>query len=46
MGLALRWSRQTRSIAVKHRDKLAYIRLFSGGSIGTRDIADMADSND
>jgi enterochelin esterase-like enzyme len=33
---------QTRSIALKHLDKFSHIGLFSGGSISTGDIADMA----
>ena len=34
---------QTRSIGLKHLDKFSHIGLFSGGSISTGDIADMAD---
>src|SRR5262245_31272040 len=34
---------QTRSIALKHLDKFSHIGLFSGGSISTNDITDMAD---
>jgi len=34
---------QTRSIALKHLDKLSHIGLFSGGSISTNDIANIAD---
>jgi enterochelin esterase-like enzyme len=33
---------QTRSITLKHLDKFSHIGLFSGGSISTSDIADMA----
>jgi enterochelin esterase-like enzyme len=33
---------QTRSITLKHLDKFSHIGLFSGGSIGTNDIDDMA----
>jgi enterochelin esterase-like enzyme len=33
---------QTRSITLKHLDKFSHIGLFSGGSISTGDIADMA----
>jgi enterochelin esterase-like enzyme len=34
---------QTRSITLKHLDKFSHIGLFSGGSISTADITDMAD---
>jgi enterochelin esterase-like enzyme len=34
---------QTRTIALKHLDKFSHIGLFSGGSISTNDITDMAD---
>jgi enterochelin esterase-like enzyme len=34
---------QTRSIGLKHLDKFSHIGLFSGGSISTNDITDMAD---
>jgi enterochelin esterase-like enzyme len=33
---------QTRSITLKHLDKFSHIGLFSGGSISTADIADVA----
>jgi enterochelin esterase-like enzyme len=34
---------QTRTISLKHLDKFSHIGLFSGGSISTGDIADIAD---
>jgi enterochelin esterase family protein len=34
---------QTRTVALKHLDKLSHILLFSGGSISTGDIADIPD---
>jgi enterochelin esterase family protein len=33
---------QTRAIALKHLDVFSHIGVFSGGSIGTNDIADLA----
>jgi enterochelin esterase-like enzyme len=37
---------QTRTIGLKHLDKFSHIGLFSGGSIGTGDIAEIADFKD
>ncbi|HLP75422.1 MAG TPA: alpha/beta hydrolase-fold protein [Candidatus Paceibacterota bacterium] len=34
---------QTRSITLANLDKFSHIGIFSGGSIGTKDITDMAD---